>query len=252
MARPANVIITKELLIAAHRTKPTRPMAKTTQPSAGERDPLLPYPASPPPYLDTHPADSYAVFLVPIRLRRRLRRGCGSRCLGPLLSVVALLSLTGFLLWPADPDVSVARLSLEHVSVAAHPAVAITISAALKVRVRNPDLFALDYSRLAVNIGYRGAKLGRATSGGGHVRARAVSYIDADLHLDGIRVVEDAFYLLEDLARGSVPFDTVVEVEGHMRFFFLSIPVKVDARCSIPKFSLLFDCFVMKALDCFP
>jgi LEA14-like dessication related protein len=223
-------------------------MAKTTQPSAGERDPLLPYPASPPPYLDTHPADSYAVFLVPIRLRR----GCGSRCLGPLLSVVALLSLTGFLLWPADPDVSVARLSLEHVSVAAHPAVAITISAALKVRVRNPDLFALDYSRLAVDIGYRGAKLGRATSGGGHVRARAVSYIDADLHLDGIRVVEDAFYLLEDLARGSVPFDTVVEVEGHMRFFFLSIPVKVDARCSIPKFSLLFDCFVMKALDCFP
>jgi hypothetical protein len=74
----------------------------------------------------------------------------------------------------------------------------------LKVRVQNPDLFALDYSRLAV-IRYRGAKLGRVTSGRGRVHARVVSYIDADLHLDGIRVVEDAFYLLEDLTRGPCP-----------------------------------------------
>ncbi|GJN23653.1 hypothetical protein PR202_gb11318 [Eleusine coracana subsp. coracana] len=175
-------------------------MAKTTQPSAGERDPLLPSSASPPPYLDAHPADSYAVFLVPVRIRRRLRRGCSSRCLGSLLTVLFLLALAGFFLWPADPDVSVARLHLEHVSVAARPAVAVNISAALKVRVRNPDLFGLDYSRLAVDIG-----LPRREARKGH----------------------DAFYLLEDLARGSVPFDTVVEVEGHLRFFFLSLPVKV-------------------------
>ncbi|TVU45560.1 hypothetical protein EJB05_05049 [Eragrostis curvula] len=141
-------------------------MAKTTQPSAGERDPLLPS-ASPPPYLDSHPADSYAILLVPVRLRRRLRRGCGSRSLGPILSVLAILALAGFLVWPSDPAISVARLSLEHVSVVARPAVAINISAALKVRVRNPDLFALDYTRLAVDIGYRGSQLGRVTSGGG-------------------------------------------------------------------------------------
>lgn len=208
-------------------------MAKTTQPSSGERDPLLSSSASPPPYLDAHPADSYAVLLVPVRLRRRLRRGCGSRCLGPLLTVLALLSLAGFLIWPADPDISVARLRLENVSVAARPAVAVTISAALKVRVRNPDLFALDYSRLAVDIGYRGSKLGRVTSGGGRVRARAVSYIDADLNLNGIRVVEDAFYLLEDLARGSVPFDAISEVEGHLQFFFLSLPVKGRISCVV-------------------
>ncbi|TVU45541.1 hypothetical protein EJB05_05030 [Eragrostis curvula] len=207
-------------------------MAKTTQPSAGERDPLLPS-ASPTPYLDSHPADSYAVLLVPVRLRRRLRRGCGSRSPGPILSVLAILALAGFLVWPSDPDISVARLSLEHVSVVARPAVAINISAALKVRVRNPDLFALDYTRLAVDIGYRGSQLGRVTSGGGRVRARAVSYIDADLHLNGIRVVEDAFYLLEDLARGSVPFDTVAEVEGHLRFFFLRLPVKGRISCVV-------------------
>lgn len=69
-------------------------------------------------------------------------------------------------------------------------------------------------------------------------RARAVSYIDANLSLDGISVVEDAIYLLEDLARGSVPFDTVAEVEGHVHLFFLSIPVKVSADETF-----LVDCF---------
>ncbi|RLN15783.1 uncharacterized protein C2845_PM02G01850 [Panicum miliaceum] len=71
-----------------------------------------------------------------------------------------------------DPDVSLARLRLAHVSVAARPAVAVTISAALKVRVRNPDLFALDYSHLDVDIGYRGKRLGRVTSGGGRAPCR--------------------------------------------------------------------------------
>ncbi|XP_039783061.1 uncharacterized protein LOC120650105 isoform X2 [Panicum virgatum] len=208
-------------------------MTKATPRPAGERDPLLPSPASasPPPYLDHHPADSYAVVLVPVRLRRRLRRG--DRCLAPCLAALFLLALAGFLLWPADPDVSLARLRLAHVSVTARPAVAVTISAALKVRVRNPDLFALDYSRLDVDIGYRGKQLGRVTSGGGRVRARAVSYVDADLQLDGIRVVEDAIYLLEDLARGSVPFDAVVEVDGHLHLFFLSVPVKGRISCVV-------------------
>uniref|UniRef100_A0A0D9VXS6 Late embryogenesis abundant protein LEA-2 subgroup domain-containing protein n=1 Tax=Leersia perrieri TaxID=77586 RepID=A0A0D9VXS6_9ORYZ len=205
-------------------------MAKARSPAGAAGDPLLPSSASPPPYLDAHPdaadADSYVLF-VPVRLRRLRPRG-GCRCIGPLLATLVLLSLAGFLLWPADPDVSVARLHLAHVSVSARPSVSVTISAALKVRVRNPDLFALDYSRLDVDIGYRGAHLGRVTSAGGRVRARAVSYIDADLRLNGISVVEDAFYLLEDLARGSIPFDTVAEVEGHVRLFFLSIPVKVD------------------------
>uniref|UniRef100_A0ACD5WAP6 Uncharacterized protein n=1 Tax=Avena sativa TaxID=4498 RepID=A0ACD5WAP6_AVESA len=215
-------------------------MAKT-QPRGPAGEPLLPS-ACPPPYLAHHspPAaagfadeDSY-VLLVPVgRLRHRLRRGgCRCSCLAPLLASLVLLAL-GFLLWPADPDVSVARLRLAHISVVARPAVAVNISAALKVRVRNPDLFALDYSRLDIDIGYRGKPLGRVTSGGGRVRARAVSYIDADLHLNGIRVVEDAIYLLEDLARGSIPFDTVVQVEGRLHFFFFTIPVQGKIACVV-------------------
>uniref|UniRef100_A0A3B6JFF4 Late embryogenesis abundant protein LEA-2 subgroup domain-containing protein n=1 Tax=Triticum aestivum TaxID=4565 RepID=A0A3B6JFF4_WHEAT len=184
-----------------------------TQPRGPAAEPLLP----PPPYLsphspaDFHDADDSYVLLVPVRLRRRLRRGCGRGRVAAALAALALLALA-FLLWPSDPGVSVARLRLAHVSVVARPAVALNVSAALKARVRNPNLFALDYSRL--------------------VRARAVSYVDADLRLDGIRVVEDAIYLLEDLARGSIPFDAVVEVEGHLHFF-LSIPVKGRIACVV-------------------
>ncbi|KAM0891769.1 hypothetical protein ACQ4PT_026155 [Festuca glaucescens] len=78
----------------------------------------------------------------------------------------------------------------------------------------------LDYSRLDVDVAYRGKALSRIST-----RA-AVSYIDADLDLNGIRVIEDAIYLLEDLACGSIPFDTVVQVEGNLHFFFFTVPVK--------------------------
>ncbi|VAI01305.1 unnamed protein product [Triticum turgidum subsp. durum] len=211
-------------------------MAKTQPRGPTAAEPLLP----PPPYLGPHSPshlhdadlhDSY-VLLVPVRLRRRLRGGCGCGRVAAALAALALLALA-FLLWPSDPGVSVARLRLAHASVVARPAVALNVSAALKARVRNPNLFALAYSRLDVAIGYRGKPLGTVASGGGLVRARAVSYVDADLRLDGIRVVEDAIYLFEDLARGSIPFDAVVEVEGHLRFFFLSVPVKGRIACVV-------------------
>ncbi|KAM3294707.1 hypothetical protein ACQJBY_037534 [Aegilops geniculata] len=220
-------------------------MAKTQPRGPTAAEPLLP----PPPYLGPHSpshlhdadADSY-VLLVPVRLRRRLRRGCRCGCgrVAAALAALALLALA-FLFWPSDPGVSVARLRLAHVSVVARPAVALNVSAALKARVRNPNLFALGYSRLDVAIGYRGKPLGTVASGGGLVRARAVSYVDADLRLDGIRVVEDAIYLLEDLARGSIPFDAVVEVEGHLHFFFLSVPVKVRAAQTLITHCLCLD-----------
>lgn len=140
---------------------------------AGAPAPLLRLPAT----LSGRPRRS-----TPTRTRTSSSSPCGSAGCGavplplprpaPLHARAALLA--GFLLWPADPDVSVARLRLAHVSVSARPTVRVTISAALKVRVRNPDLFALDYGRLDVDIGYRGAPLGRVTSGGGRV-ARAPS-----------------------------------------------------------------------------
>ncbi|KAM0830961.1 hypothetical protein ACQ4PT_065862 [Festuca glaucescens] len=109
----------------------------------------------------------------------------------------------------------------------------VRIFAALKVSVRNPDLFALDYSRLDIDVAYCGKALGRVSA-----RA-AVSYIDADLDLNGICVVEDAIYLLEDLARRSIPFDTVVQVEGNIHFFFFTVLVKVRVAGRNPNCRLI-------------
>lgn len=64
-------------------------------------------------------------------------------------------------------------------------------------------------------------------SKGGHLVARGVSYVDAELHLDGIRVLNDVFYLIEDLARGSIPLDTVTEIEGQLHLFSLDVPIQV-------------------------
>lgn len=71
------------------------------------------------------------------------------------------------------------------------------------------------------------------TSKGGHVMARGVSYVDAELHLDGIRVLNDVFYLIEDLARGSIPLDTVTEIEGQLHLFFLDVPIQGRISCAV-------------------
>lgn len=72
------------------------------------------------------------------------------------------------------------------------------------------------------------------------MRARGSSYINATLDLDGIEVLHDVFYLLEDLARGSIPFDTVSEVRGKLGLFFFEIPLKVCNQSLL--FLFLFGC----------
>nr|ADP02176.1 hypothetical protein 1E5.1 [Triticum aestivum] len=192
-------------------------MAKT-QPRGPAAEPLLP----PPPYLsphspaDFHDADDSYVLLVPVRLRRRLRRGCGRGRVAAALAALALLALA-FLLWPSDPGVSVARLRLAHPPRRRH-------------RLPRP---AARHRRLRRRPRPRARRL----------------YVDADLRLDGIRVVEDAIYLLEDLARGSIPFDAVVEVEGHLHFF-LSIPVKLWIAIPLTRQLMLISTFVMGRIAC--
>jgi len=98
----------------------------------------------------------------------------------------------------------------------------------LKVRVGNPDLFALDYSRLDVDIGYRVKQLGRVTWGGRSATSDVdadlqldgkrvieeviynVSYVEADLQLDGKHVIEDVIYCSRTL-HGCLPFDTILD-----------------------------------------
>jgi hypothetical protein len=78
------------------------------------------------------------------------------------------------------------------------------------------------------SVSYRGKHLGSVSAAGGMVQARGESNLEAELQLDGVRVVDEFVYLIEDLRKGSVPLDTVTEVEGSLGVIFAEIPVKVD------------------------
>ncbi|KAK3028344.1 hypothetical protein RJ639_037806 [Escallonia herrerae] len=96
----------------------------------------------------------------------------------------------------------------------------------LTIKVWNPDLYSMNYGSLVVSIGYRGKGLGFVSLSRGHVRPRGASYVDATPELDGVEVMSDVFLLLEDLARGSIPFDTVTEVRGLLGLSIFRLPLK--------------------------
>lgn len=180
---------------------------------------------SPPPPAESDPVFYYAadyILLPPYHPPRRRRR----RCL--LLSAAALLLLaaSAYLLWPSDPDLAVARLRLDRLRVSPDP-VSLDVVVDLTVRIRNRSFYSLDYRSLVVSIAYRGRPLGSVSSADGRVRARSASYVDATLRLDGVQVLYDALYLIQDIARGVIPFDTITVVEGELGFFAFHIPIEV-------------------------
>lgn len=198
--------------------------------------PVGDYPEEPPPR---------PYLLVPLyRDRRRIPMGIrGGRpaagCCGALLSPASLhalllaglvLGVAAFLLWPSDPDVRLVNMKLKSVKVSSKhkgTLVALDIALDVKVRVRNRAFFALGYDNVTVGIEYRGRPLGTAVALGGVVEARGVSYAAAKLRLDGIRVLEDALFLIEDLLRGNIPFDTVTLLDGDLRFLSFDVPIQV-------------------------
>lgn len=99
--------------------------------------------------------------------------------------------------------------------------------------MRNPDLFSLNYDALDVSIAYRGKELGFVNSTGGKVKARGSSYVNATLVVDGFEVLHDLFYLIEDVAAGKVPFDTVSTTKGELGLFFLKIPIQAKVSCEV-------------------
>jgi hypothetical protein len=102
------------------------------------------------------------------------------------------------------------------------------------VRVRNTEFYSMDYKVLEVVLGYRGKKLGHVRSRHGHVRARGSSYVDAELAFDGVELMGDLMHFLEDLAKGTVPFETVTKIEAQLGLLFFHIPLVVIIVTIIP------------------
>ncbi|KAL9443532.1 hypothetical protein AB3S75_016821 [Citrus x aurantiifolia] len=191
----------------------------------------------------THDHVAYAplppenVIVLPVYyqpdLRRWRRRRNLSRCLCTGAAIVSLLAVLVFIFYPSDPYLQLARIHLNHIRVNSSPQPTLDLSFSLVVKVHNRDFFSLNYDSLDVSIGYRGRELGSVRSHGGRVRARGSSYVNASLELNGLEVIHDVIYLIEDLIRGVIPFDTVTMVKGELGVLFFEIPLKAKVSCEV-------------------
>ncbi|GMQ08670.1 hypothetical protein CsSME_00052289 [Camellia sinensis var. sinensis] len=169
-------------------------------------------------------------YILPESFRRRKQRRCR------LISAAAfllLLSLSLYSLWPSEPYLNLSRLRLHRIHIHTVPSISVDVALNLTVNVRNVDLFSIDYNSIVVSIGYRGKQLGLVTSDRGYVRPRGSSYVNATLELEGVEVLSDVILLLEDLARGSIAFDTVTEFHGKLGFFFFDVTLKAKVSCEV-------------------
>ncbi|KAG0465782.1 hypothetical protein HPP92_019946 [Vanilla planifolia] len=201
--------------------------------------PLLPHPSTPhftstSEVPDREPQDYILLPTFPRGRRRSLLRYC--RCSSSLLAsatVLALLGLVLFFIWPSKLEMRTVRLKFDRVRVSTQPAVAVSIDLHLRIRIRNPNFFAFHYDGLFVAVGYRGEPIGYILSAGGKVKARGASYVDVELQIDGVQVLHNVFYLIEDLIRRSIQFDTITEVKGFLHILFFDIPIKGEFSCSV-------------------
>ncbi|KAL3639733.1 hypothetical protein CASFOL_014701 [Castilleja foliolosa] len=184
-------------------------------------------PGPPPQYVVVLPP-----YLPPHRSNRLLRKSCQRRLICSSI-ILLLLAAAAYVLWPSDPKLSVVRLSLDRLHFHTTPKISLDVTLDVTVRVWNKDFYSVDYDSLDVSIGYRGKRLGSMTSDGGSIKARQSSYVNATLQLNAAEVLSDAIYLIEDLARGAITFDTESEITGKLGLFFFDLPIKAKISCEV-------------------
>ncbi|KAI3814257.1 hypothetical protein L1987_19007 [Smallanthus sonchifolius] len=100
---------------------------------------------------------------------------------------VLLLAVAIYVLWPSDPHLKVVNLSLDRLEVHVAP-ISLDIELGVRVKVRNPDVYSLNYQSLNLSVEYRGEQLGFVTSDDGRVEALVTSFINATLVLNRAEV----------------------------------------------------------------
>ncbi|OAY36768.1 uncharacterized protein LOC110626296 [Manihot esculenta] len=149
------------------------------------------------------------------------------------VAVFLLVAAFLYLLCPSDPSIKIVRLQLNKLHIHTLPVISIDVSLHVTVKVRNLNVYSMDFRHIEVDLKYRGKMLGNVRSGEGHVRALASSYVDAEMEFNGVRVLSDVVFLLEDLARGRVPLDTTTAFTGKLGFWFFQFPLKAKMSCEV-------------------
>nr|GEZ21840.1 late embryogenesis abundant protein, LEA-14 [Tanacetum cinerariifolium] len=154
------------------------------------------------------------------------------RCL-TYTTVILLIAAALFLLWPSDPHLQVVHLSLNKFSVHKSPKPSLDIELGVRIKIRNRDVYSLNYKSLNVSVEYRGEQLGFVTSDNGSVRAFGTSFIDATLVLDGAEVISEVVFLIADLVKGSIPFTTTSEIKGSLGVVLFNVPISAKLSCEV-------------------
>ncbi|XP_055826797.1 uncharacterized protein LOC129895160 isoform X1 [Solanum dulcamara] len=186
--------------------------------------PLPSYPPQQPQYIIVLPQ----YYRTP---RQLLRRTC--RRYVYCAAVFILLFAALFFLWPSDPELSIARLHLRHLKVHSFPKIAIDVTLDVTAKIRNKDFYSVNFRSVVISVGYRGKQLGHVISDYGRIKARASSYVNATLELTDVSIFSDIIPLIEDLARGSITFDTVTQIGGELGLVLFDIPIKGKVSCEI-------------------
>lgn len=156
------------------------------------------------------------------------------------LSIIIIL-VAAYFVWPSDPRIEVVRMHLNKVEWKTEkspgsflPRIFLDLSMGLTVKVTNRDYLGVYYDHVKVGIAYRGEKIGRVTSEkSAYIPPRGTKYVDATLDVHGIQVLTDVIYLLEDIARGHIPLQTVTDFDGHIRLLSLKVPLQAIMSCEI-------------------
>lgn len=193
-------------------------------------------------YTYGYPADTYYVVLPPaphLHNRRRSRRLLAYAA-SLVVSLGLFLGAAFYLFWPSQPNIQAIGFRFNNFSFqtasqpgSVVPRLFLNISMGMFLKVHNRDYFSLEYDSLDVGLGYRGRGIGVVNSEGGYLPARRTGYVNSTLDLDGIEVLHDVVYLLEDLVRKELPFDTVVAFNGSVSVLFTKIPLQEVVSCEV-------------------
>ncbi|KAI4381930.1 hypothetical protein MLD38_007947 [Melastoma candidum] len=152
-------------------------------------------------------------------------------CIIAIACVVSLL-VAAYFVWPSAPDLKISRLKVNSLNIrtAGH---LFDLSLGLMVKVKNHDLYTMDYRTVDVAIRYRGTVLGHVKSNDGHLRPLGTSDVNADVEVDGTKVLKDVVFLLEDLLKGSILLDTVMTIHGRLGVLLFDFPFKAKISCEL-------------------
>ncbi|WJX30037.1 hypothetical protein P8452_18618 [Trifolium repens] len=183
------------------------------------------------PYSYPYPNQNVVVLLPSYRPHSRHNR---NRFCFIFSAALLFLAAAIFILYPSDPEIKLTRIRINNIGIRTNPKPILDLSFSLTVKVRNRDFFSLTYDSLDVSVGYRNRQLGLISSvGGGRIRARGSDYVDVVLSVDGFEVIYDAFYLIQDIAKGVIPFDTHTRVDGKLGLLFFDVPLKATVSCEV-------------------